>query len=156
MLNVGLDAHPINLLDAIFLLKKAWLDGIAASVIVVCFRKAGFSMNLQETEGLCITDQENEEAEPGEYTDDSLLTSAPMEVEDITLPSASVTDPENPTEVVEGEQVPVEITEVDETSEVIVPSTREAYLALKTAQTYFLSKGHKKDAEEISKFVEKS
>ena len=154
LLNVGLDAHPINLLDAIFLLKKTWLDGVAASVIVNCFRKAGFSMNLQEPEVLCITDQENEEAEPVVYTDDSLLTSAPMEGEDITLPSASVTDPENPTEVVEGEQVPAEITEVDEISEVIVPKTCEAYLALKTAQTYFLSKGHEEDAAEISKFVE--
>ena len=112
-------------------------------------------MNLQEPEVLCITDQENEEAEPFVYADDSLLTSAPMEGEDITLPPASVTDPENPTEVVEGEQVPVEITEVDEISEVIVPSTREAYLALNTAQTYFLSKCHEKDAAEISKFVEK-
>ena len=88
-------------------------------------------------------------------TDDSLLTSAPMDGEDITLPSASVTDPENPTEIVEGEQMPDEITEVDEISEVIVPSTREAYLALKTAQTYFFSKGHEKDAAKISKFVEK-
>ena len=67
-------------------------------------------MNLQEPEVLCITDQENEEAESVVYTDDSLLTSAPMEGEDITLPSASVTDPENPAEVVEGDQVPVEIT----------------------------------------------
>ena len=136
-LNVGLDAHPINLLDAIFLLKKTWLDGVTASVIVNCFRKAGFSMNLREPEVLCITDQENEEAEPAVYTDDSLLTSAPMEGENITLPSASVTDPENPIEIVEGELVPVEITEVDEVSEVIVPSTREAYVALKTAQAYF-------------------
>ena len=77
-----------------------------------------------------------------------------MEGEDITLPSASATDPESPTEVVEGEQVPVEIT-VDEISDVIVPSKREAYLALKMAQTYFLSKGHEEDAAEISKFVEK-
>ena len=107
LLNVRPDAHPINLLDAIFLLNKTWLDGVAASVIVNCFRKAGFSMNLQEPEVLCITDQENEEAEPGVYTDDSLLSSAPMEGEDITLPSASVTDPENPTKVVEGEQMPV-------------------------------------------------
>ena len=30
LLNVGLDAHPINLLDAIFLLKKTWSDGVAA------------------------------------------------------------------------------------------------------------------------------
>ena len=78
LLNVGLDVHPINLLDAIILLKKTGLDGVAASVIVNCFRKAGFSMNLQEPEVLCITDQENDEAEPGVYTDDSLLTSAPM------------------------------------------------------------------------------
>ena len=112
-------------------------------------------MNLQEPEVLCTTDQENEEAGPAVYTDDSLLTSAAIEGEDITLPSASVTDPENPTEVVEGQQMPVEITEVDEISEVIVPSTREAYLALKTAQTYVLSKGHEEDAAEISKFVEK-
>ena len=112
-------------------------------------------MNLQEAEVLCITDQQHEEAEPVVYSDDSLLTSAPMEGEDITLPSASVTDPENANEVVEGEQLPVEITEVDEISEVIVPSTFEAYLALQTAQTYFLSKGHKNDAAEISKFVEK-
>ena len=111
-------------------------------------------MNLQEPEVLCITDQENEEVEPVVNTDDSLLTSAPIEAEDITLVSASVTDPENPTEVVEGEQVAVEITEVDEISEVIVPSTRQAYLVLKTAQTYFLSKGHE-DAAEILKFVEK-
>ena len=47
-----------------------------------------------------------------------------MEGEDITLPSASVTDLENPTEVVKGEQVPVEITEVDEISEVIAKHTR--------------------------------
>ena len=67
-----------------------------------------------------------------------------------------MTDPENPTEVVEGEQMPVEITEVDEISEVIGPSTREAYLALKTAQTYFVSKGHEEDAAKLSKFVEKS
>ena len=66
-----------------------------------------------------------------------------------------MTDPENPTEVVEGEQVPVEITEVDEISEVIVPSTREAYLAVNTAQTFFLSLGQEEDAAEISKFVEK-
>ena len=78
-----------------------------------------------------------------------------MEGEDITLPSASVTDPENPTEVVEGEQVSVEITEVDEILEVIVPSTREAYLAVMTPQTYFLSKGHEEDAAEISKIGEK-
>ena len=150
LLNVGLDSHPISLLDAIFLFKKTWLDGVAASVIVDCFRKAGFSMNLQEPEVLCITDQENEEAEPVVYIDDSLLTSAPMEGEEITLPSASVTYPENPTEVVEGEQVPVKITEVDEISEVIVPSAREAYLALKT--TFFK---HEENAAEISKFVEK-
>ena len=112
-------------------------------------------MNLQEPEVLCITDHENEEAEPVVYTDNSLLTSAPMKGEDNTLPSASVTDPENPTEVVEGEQVPVEITEVDEILEVIVPSTREAYLAVMTAQTYFLSEGHEEDAAEISTFVEK-
>ena len=36
-------------------------------------------MNLQEPEVLYITDQENEEAEPVVNTDDSLLTSAPME-----------------------------------------------------------------------------
>ena len=59
-------------------------------------------MNLQEPKVLCITDQENEEAEPVVYIDGNLLTSAPMEGEDITLPSASVIDPENPTEVVEG------------------------------------------------------
>ena len=154
LLNVGLDAHPINLLDAIFLLKKRWLDGVVASVILNCFRKAGFSMNLQEPEVLCITNDENEEAEPVVYTDESLLTSAPMEGEDITLPLASVTDPEIPIEVLEGEQVPVEITEVDEISEVIVPSTREAYLVLKTAQTYILSKGHEEDAAKFLKFVE--
>ena len=47
-------------------------------------------------------------------------------------------------EVVEGEQVPGEITEVDEISEVIVSSRREAYLVLKTAQTYFCAKITKK------------
>ena len=153
LLNVGLDAHPINLLDAIFLLKKTWLDGVAASVIVDCFRKAGFSMNLQEPEVLCITDHENEEAEPFVYTDDSLLTSAPMEGEDITLPSASVTDPENPSF---GRRAGAgRITEVDEISEVIVPSTREAYLALQTAQTNFLAKITKKTLRKFRNLLKK-
>ena len=54
LLNVGLDAHPINLLDAIFLLKKTWLDGVAASVIVNWFREAGFSRTYR-SQKYCVS-----------------------------------------------------------------------------------------------------
>ena len=155
-LNVGPDAHPINLLDAIFLLKKTWLNGVAASVIVNCFRKTGFSMNLQEPEVLCITDQENEEAEPVVYTDGNLLTSAPMEGEDITLPSASVTDPENLTEVVEGRRAGAGRNHRSRRNlGGDCAKHMRGIFGFEDGSDLFLSKGHEEDAAEISKFAEK-
>lgn len=135
-LNCDADAPHVNLLEALYILKKSWENNVSRRTIQNCFRKAGFNVSLEVEE---IEEGPSSETESESFEDDAISTCAPLEI----VTSSDQEDAEG--FLVEGQD--------DDYCEIYVPSAREAHDALRTARSFFLAEGNANESHKVDELM---
>ena len=139
-LNCDVTTNPINILEAMHILKKCWVNKVTAITIKKCFNKAGFPSEIE-----VINEADEAVATDEVFEDDAILVCQPSLVQPRPLAQPDYYDLEDGF-VVEGQQD-------DDFCELAVPSAKEAFTTLNTVRNFLLAEGLTEESFQLEKIT---